>query len=126
MSIPKITIVLIFLFAMLTGCHTPLIDVHVDVRNGVQPGGGDPHGPGGGCPPGVPWYACRGGGAISTGVLKKIFDTDGRKVYEVEIKEQDRRLYFSKPPDEVEPGLKEGDTVSFSFEDPKNKLAKAK
>ena len=124
MTIPRIAIVLIFFFGMLTGCETPFIDVSVDVHSGMQPGGG--HLPGrGGCPEGVPWYACVGGGTISNGVLKKIVKTDAHRVYEVQIEAQDRKLYFSTPPDDIQSGLNEGDAVVFSFEDPKNKLRKA-
>ncbi|GJL61061.1 MAG: hypothetical protein NPIRA03_39180 [Nitrospirales bacterium] len=123
MSIPRITIVLIFLFGMLTGCETPLIDIHVDVRNGVQPGGGDPNGPAGACPPGWPphlAYMCSGGGTPpNTGVLEKIHGTGAGKVYEVkvEVEGQIRKLYFSVPPDDVQDDLEQNDEVVFSFDD---------
>lgn len=129
MTMPRMTIVLIFLFGILTGCHTPLIDVHVEVRSGVQPGYGGPHGPdgpGGGCPPPpYPQYLCGGGATPAhSGVLVKIHGAGEVKVYEVEIEGPTRKLYFSVPPDEVESGLKEKDPVDFVFMGTKNKLIK--
>lgn len=122
MTTPRIIIVLIFLLGMLTGCQAPFIDVHVGVSSGVPPGGGEPHGPGGGCPPGYtgpPWLCGPGGTPPATGVLEKIHGTGAVKVYEVkvEVDGQIRKLYFSVPPDDVQGGLQENDEVVFSFDD---------
>lgn len=131
MSIPRIAVVLIFLFGILTGCHTPLIDVHVDVRSGVLPGNGHPPGPGPACPPGWPahlYYMCQGGTPPNSGVLEKIHGTGAGKIYEVKVEDKGQiiKLYFSVPPDDVQDGLQEKDEVVFSFDDPgTRKLLKA-
>ena len=124
MTIPRITIGLIFLLGMLTGCGTPLIEIDVDVHSGVQPG----HPPdGGGCPPNIPWYLCVGGATVNSGVIKNVHGTGKVKVYEVEVlvKGESQKLHFSEPPDDVEDGLKVGDQVIISFGTPK-KLGKLK